>query len=47
MIHYFLIFLFVYIAAFLFFPQSVLAFTILLAAGLMNLVDWTTVPWSP
>ena len=47
MIHYLLIVLLVYIGAFLCFPQPVIAFTVLLAAGLMNLVDWTTVPWSP
>ncbi len=47
LIHYLLIFLLVYIGAFLCFPQPVIAFTVLLAAGLMNLVDWTTVPWSP
>jgi len=46
-LHYFYILLIVYIGAFLCFPQPVLAFTILLAAGLMNLVDWTTIPWSP
>jgi hypothetical protein len=47
LIHYLLIFLLIYIGAFLCFPQAVLAFTVLLAAGLMNLVDWTTIPWSP
>ena len=47
MIHYLLIVLLIYIGAFLCFPQAVLAFTILLAAGILNLVDWTTIPWSP
>ena len=42
MIHYFLIFLIVYIGAFLCFPQPGIAFTVLLAAGFLNLVDWTT-----
>ena len=47
MIDYLLIVLLMYIGAFLCFPQAVLAFTILLAAGILNLVDWTTIPWSP
>jgi lipoprotein signal peptidase len=45
--HYLIIVLFIYSGIFLFFPQQVLALTILAAAAIMNVIDWTTVPWQP
>ncbi len=43
--HYILITLAVYIGCFIVFPQQVAAGTLLLAASLMDLLDWTVVPW--
>ena len=43
--HYILITLTVYIVFLIMFPQQVAAGTLLLVASLMDLVDWTVVPW--
>ena len=43
--HYILITLAVYIVFLIMFPQQVAAGTLLLVASLMDLVDWTVVPW--
>jgi len=43
--HYILITLAIYIGCFIVFPQQVAALTLLLAASLMDLLDWTMVPW--
>ena len=43
--HYLIIVLTVYIVALLFAPQQVIALTILTGAVLLNLFDWTTVPY--
>jgi hypothetical protein len=45
MIHYILITLAVYIVFLVMFPQQVAAGSLLLVASVMNLVDWTVVPW--
>ena len=45
MLHYILATLVVYIVFLVMFPQQVAAGTLLLGAALMDLVDWTGVPW--
>ena len=45
MLHYLLATLVVYIVFLVMFPQQVAAGTLLLVASLMDLVDWTVVPW--
>jgi len=45
MLHYLVSALFIYIALLLLFPQQVAAVTLLLVTSVMNLVDWTVVPW--
>ena len=45
MLHYLLATLVVYIVFLVVFPQQVAAATLLLVASLMDLVDWTIVPW--
>jgi len=45
MLHYLLATLVVYIVFLVMFPQQVAAGTLLLAASLMDLLDWTMVPW--
>ena len=45
MLHYILATLVVYIVFLLLFPQQVAAVTLLLVTSVMNLVDWTVVPW--
>ena len=39
--------LFLYVVALLIFPQHVLGITVVMVAWAANLVDWTTVPWTP
>jgi hypothetical protein len=43
--HYILITLAVYIVFLLLFPQQVAAVTLLLVTSVLNLIDWTVVPW--
>ena len=45
MLHFILSALFIYIVSLLLFPQQVAAVTLLLVTSVMNLVDWTVVPW--
>ena len=45
MLHYILATLAVYIVFLVMFPQQVAAVTLLLVTSVMNLVDWTVVPW--
>jgi hypothetical protein len=45
MLHYLVSALFIYIVFLLLFPQQVAAVTLLLVTSVMNLVDWTVVPW--
>ena len=45
MMHFLLATLAVYIVLLLLLPQQVAAVTLLLVASLMDLVDWTIVPW--
>ena len=45
MLHYILTTLAVYIVFLVMFPQHVAAVTLLLVTSVMNLVDWTIVPW--
>ena len=45
MLHYLVSALFIYIVFLLLFPQQVAAVTLLLVTSVMNLVDWTIVPW--
>ncbi len=45
MIHYLASAFFIYIVFLVVFPQQVAAATLLLVASLMDLVDWTIVPW--
>ena len=45
MLHYLVSALFIYIVFLLLFPQQVAAVTLLLVISVMNLVDWTVVPW--
>ena len=45
MLHYLLATLVVYIVFLLLFPQQVAAVTLLLVTSVLNLIDWTVVPW--
>ena len=45
MLHFILSAFFIYIVSLLLFPQQVAAVTLLLVTSVMNLVDWTVVPW--
>ena len=45
MLHYLVSALFIYIVFLLLFPQQVAAVTLLLVTSMINLVDWTVVPW--
>ena len=45
MLHYILATLAVYIVFLVMFPLHVAAVTLLLVTSVMNLVDWTVVPW--
>ena len=46
-LHFLGVLLFLYVVALLVFPQHVLGITIVMVACVANLVDWTTVPWTP
>tara|TARA_X000001382_G_C3165601_1_gene177743 strand:- start:1574 stop:1777 length:204 start_codon:yes stop_codon:yes gene_type:complete len=46
-LHFLGVLLFLYVVALLVFPQHVLGITIVMVAWVANLVDWTTVPWTP